>query len=305
MSEASAAPIVIVVEAADAGRVDHVVGKRFPDATRSRIAALFDDGAVRVRGRVAKKGDRVAAGDTVTVARAPVTDADLRVAADADAAARLDVLYEDETVVVVAKPAGMPSQPLEAGERGTAANGIVHRWPECATVADDPRDGGLVHRLDAGTSGALIAARTRAAWQQLRAAFGTGQVTKEYLALVEAPPVSRECDAPLVQRGKRAVVDLVDGLRAHTSWTEVSRHGPGGEQRLLRCHAVTGRTHQVRAHLAHCGAPIVGDELYGSHPRPGLDGFFLHASRVTFPSPSTGEAITIDAPLPPDRQGCL
>jgi len=201
----------------------------------------------------------------------------------------------------VAKPPGMPSQPLRAGELGTAASGMVARFPECAAVADDPRDGGLVHRLDIGTSGVLVAARTRASWLRLRAAFGKGEIEKSYLALVEAAPISRGCDEPLTQRGRRVVVDHADGLEASTTWV-VER--ALGEHRLLRCHATTGRMHQIRVHLATCGAPIVGDVLYGGHPQPGLIEFFLHAADVTLPR-ADGSRLAITAPLPADRLAVL
>jgi len=202
----------------------------------------------------------------------------------------------DDARVVVAKPPGMPSQPLAAGERGTAAGGVVARYPECGAASPDPRDGGLVHRLDIGTSGVLIAARTRAAWEALRADFGRGAVGKTYLALCEAAPVTRECDAPLAQRGARVVVDHTDGLPAHTRWEVVAR---AGERALVRCHAATGRMHQIRVHLATCGAPIVGDARYGGQPLDGLCEFFLHAEEVRLPD------LTVRAPLPPDRQAVL
>src|SRR5207248_6696471 len=111
----------------------------------------------------------------------PASGDALRPVADPDVV--LAVLLERPDLVVVDKPAGMPSQPLRAGERGTVANGIAARWPECAMIGDDPRDGGLVHRLDVGTSGALAAARTTEAYRALRDAFGTGAVGKEYLAI--------------------------------------------------------------------------------------------------------------------------
>jgi 23S rRNA pseudouridine1911/1915/1917 synthase len=288
--------VEFVIEPGEEGRIDRVLARRFPESSRRMLAELFDAGAVRIAGKLAKKGDHAPPGAQVTLAREPATGADLRPVPDPVAAELLQVLLVDDDVVVVAKPGGMPSQPLRAGELGTAANGIAALHPECSSTSDDPRDGGLVHRLDIGTSGALIAARTRAAWLDLRAAFGAGEVEKEYLALVEQNPVASGCDLPLSQRGKRAVVDLASGLPAHTSWEVIARHGG---KRLLRCHAATGRMHQVRAHLAHCGAPIVGDELYGGRPFPGLLGFFLHASRISF------RGRIVEAPLPADRRAVI
>ena len=285
-----------VVAPGEDDRLDRVVARRFPDASRRRVMALIDDGAVRIDGRRGKKGERVGVGAEVVVRGAPVDAAALRVIADPDALARLEFLHVDAELVVVAKPPGMPSQPLAPGERGTAAGGVVARFPECADVSIDPRDGGLVHRLDGGTSGVLMAARTRATWAALRAGFGTGAVTKSYLALCEAPPVSRGCDAPLAQRGARVAVDYTDGLSASTTWDVVERVGA---RALVRCHAATGRMHQVRVHLATCGAPIVGDARYGGGPMPELIAFFLHAERV-----QVGD-LAVTAPLPADRRAVL
>ncbi len=297
---ADAAPPHFTVDAGEVDRVDRVIAARFPGSSRRRVVELIEAGGVRIDGRLARKGDRVAAGAVVELARAPASRDDLRVQPDPDAAARLTVLHVDDELVVVAKPPGMPSQPLRAGELGTAASGVVALHPECATVADDPRDGGLVHRLDGGTSGVLAAARTRAAWLALRAAFGEGRVDKTYLALVDAAPVSRECEAPLAQRGKQVVVDHTDGLAAHTRWQLVRELG---ERCLVRCVATTGRMHQVRVHLATCGAPIAGDTLYGGQPLPTLVGFFLHAEQLTLPT--ARGPLTIVAPLPPDREATL
>lgn len=276
----------ITVDAAD--RVDKALAKQFPEAGRKQLAQLFDDGCVRVAGKLAKKGDRVVAGDVIELSREPVSGDALRPAPDPDVP--LVVLLERSDIVVVNKPAGIPSQPLRAGELGTIANGIVHRYPECVAIGDDERDGGLVHRLDIGTSGVLVAARTPEAHRALREAFGAGLVHKDYLALVENRPVSRECDAPLVQRGRRVIVDHTDGLAAYTAFT-VERAST--THALVRCVAQTGRMHQVRAHLAHVGAPIVGDELYGGQPLVGFEGFFLHASRIKLP-----DATTVEAPMP-------
>jgi 23S rRNA pseudouridine1911/1915/1917 synthase len=277
------------IDAAD--RADKALARLFPDAGRRQLAALFEAGAVRVNGKRARKGDRVAAGDTVDLAREPVSGDALRPAPDPTV--ELVLLVERAELVVIAKPAGIPSQPLRAGELGTIANGLAHRFPECAAIGDDARDGGLVHRLDIGTSGALVAARTPEAYRALRDAFAAGQVSKHYLAITDGQPAARECDAPLAQRGKRVAVDAAEGLPAYTELV-VERTSP--DHALVRCIAQTGRMHQVRAHLAHLGASITGDTLYGGAALHGQDGFFLHALSIALPVGA--ERLTVEAPLP-------
>jgi 23S rRNA pseudouridine1911/1915/1917 synthase len=286
-----AGTIRVTVLAGDEGRIDKALARHFPDAGRRQLAELFEAGAVRLRGKRAKKGDRVVAGDVIELLREPVSGDALRPVPDGGVP--IEILLERDDVVVIGKPAGIPSQPLRAGERGTAANAIVARWPECAAIGDDPRDGGLVHRLDIGTSGALVAARSAAAYRALRDAFGQGLVDKEYVAITEGRPVSRDCDAPLVQRGDHVRVDHTDGLPAYTSFV-VER--ANDRHALVRCSAQTGRMHQVRAHLAHVGAPIAGDTLYGGKPLGDHQGFFLHAARIALPLGN--EKVVVEAPLP-------
>jgi len=281
------------VTATETGRVDKELTRHFPDAGRKQLAELFDEGCVKVAGKRAKKGDRVNPGDVIELTRTPISGEAMRPLPDPAAAEQLVVLLERPELIVISKPAGMPSQPLRAGELGTAANAIAHRWPECVGIGDDPREGGLAHRLDIGTSGPLIVARTPETYRALREAFGSSLVDKLYLAITDGRPVSRECDAPLVQRGKKVVVDHTDGLAAFTSFT-VDRATE--THALVRCAAQTGRMHQVRAHLAHVGSPITGDVLYGGKPLPGHDGFFLHAASITFPLGT--ERIRVDAHAP-------
>lgn len=331
-------PPAATITASEAGRVDKAIAREFPDAGRTRIAELFDEGAVRVKGKKAKKGDFIEAGDLIELARAPESAGAARPRPDPsftlrgpgsslsapssngadepssrDAPARsstgaleLIVLLERPDLVVIDKPAGVPSQPLRVGELGTIANALAHHYPECAAIGDDPRDGGLVHRLDIGTSGVLVAARTPEAYRALRDAFGEKLVEKTYLAVTEGRPVSRESDAPLAQRGKRVVVDQTDGLAAFTEFVVEttatltvddaadSNAGRRIEVALVRCLARTGRMHQVRAHLAHLAAPILGDTLYGGSPHG--DGFFLHASSIAFTL--GGERIEVSSPPP-------
>jgi 23S rRNA pseudouridine1911/1915/1917 synthase len=277
----------VTVQPGQEGRVDKALAAHYPDAGRRQLAELFDAGAIRVRGKRAKKGDRVSAGDIIELERTPVSGDALRPAPDPSIT--LELLVERPDWVAVNKPAGIPSQPLRAGELGTIANALAARFPECAAIGDDPRDGGLVHRLDIGTSGVLIAARTADAYARLREQFGSGQIEKHYLAITDQRPVSRECDAPLVQRGNHVAVDHTDGLAAYTQFV-VER--ATASHALVRCIARTGRMHQVRAHLAHVGSPITGDARYGGAALPGHEGFFLHAAQVSLAE------TTIEAPLP-------
>jgi 23S rRNA pseudouridine1911/1915/1917 synthase len=289
--------LAFVATADDEGRIDHALARRY-GAGRRRIGELFERGAVRIDGKRARKGDRIAAGSRVELAEAPVTAADLAATPDPDAATRLAFLWERDDALAISKPAGMPSQPLRPGERGTAASGIVARYPECATASDDPRDGGLVHRLDIGTSGVLLAARTRDAWRRLRDRFGTGDVIKRYVALCTAEPRTRLCQAALRQIGTKVVVDEADGLAASTEIAVIAR---APSHVLVACTARTGRMHQVRVHLAHAGAPIAGDALYGGAPLAGQDGFFLHAAQIRI----APESIDVTAPLPDDKRALV
>lgn len=283
------ATVKVTVEAGQEGRVDKALAAHFPSAGRRQLAELFDAGVVRVKGKRAKKGDRVTAGDVIELEREPVATTRDALRPLPDPSVTLEILVENADWVAVNKPAGIPSQPLRAGELGTIANGLAARFPECASIGDDPRDGGLVHRLDIGTSGVLIAARTPDAYRRLRDAFGSGQIEKHYLAITDQRPVSREADAPLAQRGNHVAVDHTDGLAAYTQFL-VER--ATDKHALVRCIARTGRMHQVRAHLAHVGSPITGDTLYKGAVLAGHEGFFLHASRVMLPD---GD---IEAPLP-------
>lgn len=280
--------VTVIADAAD--RIDKVIARRYPTAGRTQLAELFADGCVHVGGRRARKGDRVAPGDVIELAREPVGPEGKRPQPDRALADRLVILLERPELIAIDKPTGVPSQPLRAGELGTIANALAARFPECASIGDDPRDGGLVHRLDIGTSGVLLAARTADSYRDLRAALSAGRVVKSYLAIVDGRPVARSCEEPLAQRGDHVVVDHGDGLAAHTEFT-VERASTG--HALVRCTAHSGRMHQVRAHLAHVGSPISGDARYGGRPIGGDDGFFLHAESIAIP----GYEVII-APLP-------
>jgi 23S rRNA pseudouridine1911/1915/1917 synthase len=280
-------------------RVDHALADALPALGVTGARRLLAAGSVRVDGRRVRKGDRLLAGQAIDVDDAALAAETARhdgthVRPDPDLA--LAVLYADDTLVAVAKLAGVPSHPLRPGELGTAANAICARFPGCATASPDAREGGLVQRLDTGTSGVLIAARTADAWAPLHAALTAEDCEKTYLAEVTGtPPGGGVEDAPIGRVGRRGARVRVGGgrrpLEARTVWQLVEQREATA---LVRAHLHAGRTHQVRAHLAAAGHPVVGDEQYGS----GGQALRLHAAAVRFRHPVSGHTILIEAPPP-------
>jgi 23S rRNA pseudouridine1911/1915/1917 synthase len=295
----------LTVPAGEARRLDLFVGEALK-LSRARLKALFEEDAVRVNGRRAKKGDKVEAGATVLV---DLAEEGPRAAA-AEPEAPLTVLHEDAELLFLDKPAGRPSHPLKPGELGTVANALVARYPECAGASEDSREGGLCHRLDIETSGVLLAARTRAAWDAMRAAFGEEKIDKRYWALVTGPLGDEgEIDLPLQHhprhpdRVQPALDEAAPGARPARSHFRVLDRA--GEYSLVEVRIETGVLHQVRAHLAGIGAPLVGDALYGGREEPGLGRFFLHARSLLVTHPVTGKPLVVRSPLPPELGAVL
>jgi len=269
------------------------------EVSRARVKELLERGAVLIGGRPPRKGDRTVAGTRVEVT---LESEDPRPVAQPELP--LSILHLDPQLVAVDKPAGMPSHPLEPGERGTVVNALVARYPECADASADPREGGLVHRLDTLTSGALLAARTRQAWQAVREAFTGRQVDKRYLAVVSGPVADEgEIDLPLRHRGDHVEPALSGGGRE--ALTEFHVLARSGDAALLEVRIHTGVLHQIRAHLAAIGAPVLGDTAYGGRAHPGLDRFFLHAARLGLAHPVTGLRVQISSPLPSELRTVL
>ncbi|MBK7861715.1 MAG: RluA family pseudouridine synthase [Archangiaceae bacterium] len=286
----------LTVDAAEAGeRIDLFVGKKL-SLSRAKLKALFERDLVRVDGRKAKKGQSVAAGQKISV-EVPVEGPRAPVAEEGP----LTVLHEDAALVFVDKPSGMPVHPLESNETGTVANRLVARWPSLVDASEDPREAGLVHRLDIETSGVLLAAKSRDGWTKLRAQFsgGEAQAKKLYLALVNGPIADEgDIDLPLVQHKDhvRPALSSDDAARpARSRFTVLQR---AGMDALVEVQIFTGVMHQVRAHLAGIGAPIVGDALYGGAPFEGAGRFFLHAASLEVRHPDTGAATRVTSPLP-------
>lgn len=290
----------LVIGDADAGaRVDALAARLLAVSARE-AARHVDEGGARVDGRKAKKGDRVRAGERLSVA------ALVPWLAPADAAWWL-VMHEDDEVLVVDKPAGVACHPLARGEGGTLIDVAAFHRPEVATAGDDPREGGLVHRIDNLTSGLVCVAKTPAAFHALRAALAAGDVGRAYLAAVLG-----EVTEPLVLDGPiahdpsdgRRMVVAREGVRhrgeprvARSAVTPVS-HGP--DVTLVHVHLEGGRRHQIRAHLADAGHPLLGDELYGGPPLDERPGQALHAHELDLPGRPP-----LLSPLPQDLQRAL
>lgn len=284
------------VETAQAGqRADQLVGEAL-GLSRAKLKALFEAGAVRANGRKVKKGDPLVEGATITV---QLEEAPAGPAVVPQPELPLEVLHTDDALVFVNKQSGMAVHPLEPGERGTVANALVARHPECADAGKDPREAGLCHRIDRETSGVLLAARNRAAWEQMREAFGQADgVDKRYLALVYGPLTDEDdIDIPLAHHGDhvRPAYGDSEGRPALSRFRVTQRQGAYS---LVEVRILTGVLHQVRAHLAAIGAPLVGDEKYGGPAAPELGRFFLHAASLTVKHPATGKQLTVTAPLP-------
>lgn len=283
-------------------RLDRAVAQLF-GVSRVRAMDWIAEGRVRVDGKRGPKSQPVAPGAQVSV-ELPPPDAPI---GQPELAIR--VVHADAHVVVADKPAGMPSHPLKPGETGTAANAVVGRFPELADVLSGPaqREGGLVHRLDTDTSGLLLFARTKAAHALLRAQFTAHTVEKGYLALVAGElHAGGEIDLPLAHdphdsRKVRAASDPTWALEhnarmAHTTFSPVERRAG---LTLVEVTITTGVLHQIRAHLAFIGHPVVGDALYEGPQLPGLGRHFLHAAKLGFSHPDGSQA-RFESPLPPE-----
>jgi 23S rRNA pseudouridine1911/1915/1917 synthase len=292
--------VSFTVEVSDE-RLDKAISTHVPDLSRAVAQRLIKTGQVTVNGRPSKPSYRVQVGDEVLV-RVPAEIPEPVVAEDIP----LDIIYEDDVLLVVNKPAGMVVHPAYGHSSGTLVNAVLARCPQIADVGGADR-AGVVHRLDKDTSGLIIVAKDEATRTALQRQFKRRQVAKTYLALVEDQVQPREgvVDAPVGrnkrQRKKMAVVQ--SGREARTLYRAIE-YFPN--HTLLEVRPHTGRTHQVRVHLAWLGYPLVGDTVYGRRRQRLLRSrHFLHAAQLCFTHPTTGEEIEFEAPLPPELAAVL
>jgi 23S rRNA pseudouridine1911/1915/1917 synthase len=308
----SISPVMSLIPAAsDAGkRLDHFLQERLADYSRARIQSWIRDGRVSVNGAAPKASMLLRGGEHIDVAPAELpplkaTPEDLPI----------EILYEDESVIAVNKPAGIVVHAGAGAHSGTLVNRLVHHFSRLSKIGGELRPG-IVHRLDRGTSGVMLVARTDAAHRALAAQFSGRTVEKVYVALVEGRMAadSGRIDTPIARdpvRRMRMTARLGHGREAHTEFRVRQRFE---RFTFLEVRIGTGRTHQIRAHLTSIGHPVAGDRMYGARS-PGIElstgerskaeRIFLHAWRIAFTSPATGERVSVEAPLPADLERWL
>jgi len=288
-------------------RLDKILVARLGEYSRSQIQTLITDGAVTVDGQSAKPGHRMKGGERVVV-NIPEEEEHVIEPQQID----LDIVYEDDDIAVIEKAAGMVVHPGIGNEDGTLVHALLWHYPDMVNMQDDPRaEGrmGIVHRLDKDTSGLIVIAKNIDALVHLMAQFKERTTDKTYLAMVERLPKTMlgRIDAPIgrdpKQRKRMGVVN--GGKDAVTEFEVIDTEFRDGRA-LVRIKIETGRTHQIRVHMAFVGAPIIGDTVYGfNRQRIGLKRNFLHAHELAFDHPTTGERLTFTSALPPGLQNTL
>ena len=294
-------------------RLDRALSELFPSHSRNFLATLVAGGRVSIDGAPARKpAQRVETGQRVLI--------DVPAAAPSELESQdipLTVLYEDGDIVVIDKPAGLVVHPAAGHADQTLVNALLFHVKDLSGVGGELRPG-IVHRLDKDTSGVMVIAKHDAAHRKLTANWNSERVRKEYLALVYGTPSADRgtVDAPIGRdpRDRKRMAVVPEGRRAITDYEVAERVRYAS---LLRCRLRTGRTHQIRVHLKHLGHPIVGDPAYSGPQWRGipdkrvqkalssLERQMLHATKITFEHPTTGEAMTFEAPLPADFRAVL
>ncbi|HKD05399.1 MAG TPA: RluA family pseudouridine synthase [Bryobacteraceae bacterium] len=285
--------MILTASGADRGkRLDALLHERLPEFSRARIQQWIKAGRVLVNDRAGKPSYAVRGDERIDLE--PTEPPPLKAVPEA---IPLTVLYEDDACVVIDKPAGMVVHAGAGIHSGTVVNALLHRFARLSRIGGDLRPG-IVHRLDRFTSGVLLVAKADPAHRDLALQFSSRRVEKIYLALVEGKlSGSGRIEKPIARDPKnraRMTARLALGRTALTDW-QAMEHFDGFT--FLRIRLGTGRTHQIRAHMAALGHPVAGDRLYGAKPSAWRR-YFLHAHRLTFCSPATQELVTVESPLP-------
>lgn len=283
-------------------RLDSYASAIAPGLSRSRVQALLSQGNVLLNGRVAKASTRLSAGDAIEITVPPPVKWDVE-AEDIP----LDVVYEDERILVINKDRGVVVHPAAGHRKGTLVNAILNRCPDLKGIGGEIRPG-IVHRLDKDTTGLLVVAKDEEALCALQSQIKDRTAKREYLALTKGrlPADSGIVDAPIArdQRDRKRMAVRPGGREAVTAFEVVTRFG--NEYTLLVAKLRTGRTHQIRVHMAHLKHPVVGDPVYSrTKGELGMDGQALHAFKLGLVMPKTDRYVEFSAPLPDDFRNAL
>jgi 23S rRNA pseudouridine1911/1915/1917 synthase len=310
--------LITVPEAANGQRLDLFLAQQLGEVSRSRVQLLLQQGGALIDGKLAKASRKLRSGESISILGEPQPPP-LRAIAEA---IPLEIVYEDADLAVVNKPAGMmvhagSGATEDARNRGTLVNALLHHLRELSS-ATGPLRPGIVHRLDKQTSGLIVVAKNDVAHARLSSMFSRRQVRKLYLALVQGdlPQERGTVNAPISRdavRRTRMTTRREGGRSAISHWEMLRRiRGPYGSFTLVSVRIETGRTHQIRVHMASLGHPVVGDTLYGAAsavaplagsgglPRLLLPRNFLHAAELEFAHPGSGERLTLVSNLPAD-----
>jgi 23S rRNA pseudouridine1911/1915/1917 synthase len=288
---------IVVPPEAEGVRLDRFLAG--PVGSRAQAQGLIDSDKVRVDGRPARKRHLLRGGQRVTVAPEDLEQAE----SAGGEAVPFEVRYEDEHLLVVDKPAGVVVHPARGHWSGTLAQALEGR----AAGGEDPWRAGIVHRLDRDTSGLLVVAKSDAVHRALKALIASRRLRREYLTLVDGHPPARSgtIDAPIGRHRRDRVRMSIDSDEPREARTHYEIDRLLADSALLRVVLETGRTHQIRVHMAAIGHPISGDPMYGAPGRFGLTRQFLHAARLSFEHPVTGAAVDVCSPLPADLAKAL
>lgn len=294
----------IVFSELSAKRLDKYLAEQILQLSRAKIQSMISAGEVKVNEKViTKPAFKLETGDKVS---AVITEVNEEHPLEQNIA--LDVIYEDENVIVINKPAGLVVHPGAGNAENTLVNALLYRWPQIANVGETSRPG-IVHRLDKDTSGVMIIAKTSIGYSWLVKQFKTRKANKTYLALVDGKPptptgrIETRIGRDEQHRQRMAVTYGDQGRKAESEFYTVAEYS---DHTLLEVNPLTGRTHQIRVHLAFLGCPVVGDQIYGRRRNSlEINRFFLHASRLTIRLPGNEEETEFTAPLPLDLQTVL
>lgn len=287
-------------------RVDKALADAIPELSRAQCQRLLKEGRVFIDSRPVKGSKRLEGGEQVVIDLPKVESSEIE-----PQAIPLDIIYEDEDLILINKPAGMVVHPSVGHESGTLVNAVLAYCPDLPGVGGEKRPG-VVHRLDKNTSGLILFAKNDHALRYLQRQFKDRTVVKVYQALVYGVLSQNEIliDAPIGRdpkdRKRMAVIPPETSARSRAALTRIKTLTRFGEYTLLECHPLTGRTHQLRVHLAFAGYPIVGDGVYGRRKQQLLAGrHFLHAGMLTFRRPSDDLEKTFSSRLPHELQSIL